>query len=71
LFPYDSNMLTARPRERVPSATAIGIGQLVGHALRDRVVELRVRIASVFCLPQGIVPRQTSDTLSAVPGSVR
>jgi hypothetical protein len=27
-------MLTARLRERVPSATAIGIGQLVGHALR-------------------------------------
>src|SRR6202521_4484017 len=27
-------MLTARLRERVPSATAIGIGQLVGHTLR-------------------------------------
>src|SRR5216684_1334487 len=33
-FAYGSNMLTARLRERVPSATAIGIGQLVGHALR-------------------------------------
>ena len=33
-FAYGSNMLTARLRERVPSATAIGIGQLAGHALR-------------------------------------
>ena len=33
-FAYGSNMLTARLRERVPSATAIGIGQLEGHALR-------------------------------------
>ena len=33
-FAYSSNMLTDRLRERVPSATAIGIGQLVGHALR-------------------------------------
>ncbi len=33
-FAYGSNMLTARLRERVPSATAIGIGQLLGHALR-------------------------------------
>jgi len=33
-FAYGSNMLTARLRERVPSVTAIGIGQLVGHALR-------------------------------------
>src|SRR5260370_5695196 len=33
-FAYGSNMLTARLRERVPSATAIGIGQLVGHAVR-------------------------------------
>jgi gamma-glutamylcyclotransferase len=33
-FAYGSNMLTARLRERVPSATAIGIGQLMGHALR-------------------------------------
>lgn len=33
-FAYGSNMLTARLRERVPSARAIGIGQLVGHALR-------------------------------------
>lgn len=33
-FAYGSNMLTARLRERVPSAKAIGIGQLVGHALR-------------------------------------
>ncbi len=33
-FAYDSNMLTARLRERVPSATAIGIGQLEGHVLR-------------------------------------
>jgi gamma-glutamylcyclotransferase len=32
-FAYSSNMLTARLRERVPSASAIGIGQLVGHAL--------------------------------------
>lgn len=32
-FAYGSNMLTARLRERVPSATAIGIGQLVGHEL--------------------------------------
>lgn len=27
-------MLTARLRERVPSAAAIGVGQLIGHALR-------------------------------------
>ena len=33
-FAYGSNMLTARLRERVPSATAIGIGQLEGHVLR-------------------------------------
>jgi hypothetical protein len=33
-FAYSSNMLTDRLRERVPSATAIGIGQLVGYALR-------------------------------------
>jgi gamma-glutamylcyclotransferase len=33
-FAYDSNMLTVRLCERVPSATAIGIGQLKGHALR-------------------------------------
>ncbi len=33
-FAYGSNMLTARLRERVPSATAIGIGQLAGHVLR-------------------------------------
>ena len=33
-FAYGSNMLTARLRERVPSATPIGIGQLEGHALR-------------------------------------
>src|SRR6202049_2528360 len=33
-FAYGSNMLTARLRERVPSAAAIGIGQLAGHALR-------------------------------------
>ncbi len=33
-FAYGSNMLTARLRERVPSAAAIGIGRLVGHALR-------------------------------------
>jgi cation transport regulator ChaC len=33
-FAYGSNMLTARLRERVPSATAIGIGRIVGHALR-------------------------------------
>ena len=33
-FAYGSNMLTARLRERVPSATPIGIGQLPGHALR-------------------------------------
>ena len=33
-FAYGSNMLTARLRERVPSATAIGIGQLEDHALR-------------------------------------
>ena len=33
-FAYGSNMLTDRLRERVPSATAIGIGQLLGHALR-------------------------------------
>ena len=33
--PRTSAMLTARLRERVPSAKAIGIGQLVGHALRS------------------------------------
>src|SRR4030081_95179 len=33
-FAYGSNMLTARLRERVPSAAAIGIGKLVAHALR-------------------------------------
>jgi gamma-glutamylcyclotransferase len=33
-FAYGSNMLTDRLRERVPSATAIGIGHLLGHALR-------------------------------------
>jgi len=33
-FAYGSNMLTMRLRERVPSATPIGIGRLVGHALR-------------------------------------
>ena len=33
-FAYGSNMLTARLHERVPSATAIGTGELVGHALR-------------------------------------
>jgi gamma-glutamylcyclotransferase len=33
-FAYGSNMLTVRLRERVPSTTAISIGQLVGHALR-------------------------------------
>ena len=32
-FAYGSNMLTARLRERVHSATAVGIGQLPGHAL--------------------------------------
>src|SRR4249920_812082 len=32
-FAYGSNMLTARLRERVPSATAIGIGRLEGHVL--------------------------------------
>jgi hypothetical protein len=33
-FAYGANMVTARMRERVPSATPIGIGRLVGHALR-------------------------------------
>jgi hypothetical protein len=33
-FAYGSNMLTARLRERVPSAMAIGIGRLAGYALR-------------------------------------
>jgi len=33
-FAYGSNMLTDRLRERVPSATAIGIGRLGGHELR-------------------------------------
>ncbi len=33
-FAYGANMITARMRERVPSATPIGIGYLVGHALR-------------------------------------
>jgi AIG2-like family len=32
-FAYGSNMLTARLRERAPSATPIGIGQLTGHVL--------------------------------------
>lgn len=32
-FAYGSNMLTARLRERAPSATPIGIGQLTGHIL--------------------------------------
>jgi gamma-glutamylcyclotransferase len=32
-FAYGSNMLTARLRSRVPSATPIGIGQLTGHVL--------------------------------------
>jgi len=34
VFAYGSNMPTARLRERAPSATAIAIGRLVGHALR-------------------------------------
>lgn len=34
MFAYGSNMLSARLRERVPSAKAIGIGRLPGHALR-------------------------------------
>src|SRR5258708_12496941 len=33
-FAYGSNMLTDRLRERVPSATAIGVGRLAGHQLR-------------------------------------
>ena len=33
-FAYGANMLTARLRERVPSATAICIGQLTDHVLR-------------------------------------
>lgn len=33
-FAYGSNMLTARLRERVPSAVAIGTGRLQGHVLR-------------------------------------
>jgi len=33
-FAYGSNMLTNRLRERVPSATPIGVGQLPGYALR-------------------------------------
>ena len=33
-FAYGSNMLTDRLRERVPSATAIGVGRLAGHELR-------------------------------------
>jgi AIG2-like family len=33
-FAYGANMVTARLRERVPSARPIGIGRLVGHALR-------------------------------------
>ena len=32
-FAYGSNMLTARLRERTPSATPIGIGRLTGHVL--------------------------------------
>ena len=34
IFAYGSNMLTARLRERVPSAHAVGIGRLDRHALR-------------------------------------
>jgi len=33
-FAYGSNMVTARLRERAPSATAIGVGRLTGHVLR-------------------------------------
>jgi gamma-glutamylcyclotransferase len=33
-FAYGSNMLSARLQARVPSAKAIGIGQLRGHVLR-------------------------------------
>lgn len=33
-FAYGSNMLTARLKERVSSATAIGVAQLRGHVLR-------------------------------------
>ena len=33
-FAYGSNMLTARLRARVPSATAIGVGYIAGHALK-------------------------------------
>ncbi|MBI4189054.1 MAG: gamma-glutamylcyclotransferase [Betaproteobacteria bacterium] len=33
-FAYGSNMLTARLRERVPSAVAIGTGRLLGHVLK-------------------------------------
>ena len=32
-FAYGSNMVTSRLRERAPSATPIGIGQLTGHVL--------------------------------------
>jgi len=32
-FAYGSNMVTARLRERAPSATPIGIGRLPGHVL--------------------------------------
>lgn len=33
-FAYGSNMLTARLRERTPSATVLGAAELPGHALR-------------------------------------
>ena len=33
-FAYGSNMVTARLRERAPSAKAIGVGRLTGHLLR-------------------------------------
>ena len=33
-FAYGSNMLTARLRERVSSAAAVGIGRLPGHVLK-------------------------------------
>jgi hypothetical protein len=32
-FAYGSNMLTARLRERAPTATPLGVGQLRGHVL--------------------------------------
>ncbi len=34
MFAYGSNMFTARLQARVPSAKAIGIGQLKGHVLK-------------------------------------